>query len=119
MTKKLISIVLAICMLLTCITVLGSVTVAALSDGVYLVGTFNGTGYWDVSKLDDSLKMTQNPSNSLEYMIDKTLYAGDIFKCVRVVNGKIVQYYPGGSTNDCKASNSHILNGKASANVTI
>ena len=119
MTKKLISIVLAICMLLTCITVLGSVTVAALSDGVYLVGTFNGTGYWDVSKLDDSLKMTQNPSNSLEYMIDKTLYAGDIFKCVRVVNGKIVQYYPGGSNNDCKASNSHILNGKASANVTI
>ncbi len=92
MTKKIISIVLAVCMVFSCFTVLGLTASAAegaqtVDDGIYLMGSMNE---W---KEKAEYKFTANSASSGEYMLDTTLAANDEIK-VKKVAGSNATWYP-------------------------
>ncbi|WP_405343687.1 starch-binding protein, partial [Ruminococcus sp.] len=61
-----------------------------ITDGYYLVGTMTE---W---KADSAYKFSENTANPGEYMLSTTLAASDGIKAVKVENGKITTWYPGG-----------------------
>jgi hypothetical protein len=66
---------------------------ADVTDGYYLIGSING---WSVSGLNDGYKFSINPDNTSEYKLAAYLNADDELKVVRVENGSIAEWYPGG-----------------------
>lgn len=73
-----------------------STYVAPIEDGYYLIGDLNGVaGTWTIADLYVNRKLSVNPSNNAEYMIeDVTLAEGDSLKIVHVANRAIDGWFP-------------------------
>jgi hypothetical protein len=78
------------------------VEVEELEDGYYLIGQKG----WDESAIGPELKFVPNPNNSSEYMLETGLAVGDEIKVVRVANGAITEWFPGGNNYVVDAAHS-------------
>ena len=73
-----------------------------LADGFYLIGPD-----WTVGAIDPENVFAPNPSQSGEYLLETTLAAGDKIKVVRVENGGIEDWYPGGLGTEYTVDSAH------------
>ena len=91
--KKILSLFLAICMLLSLLTVGVSAadTRDALADGYYLSGTHNN---WDAASLTEALRFHESLGDPDEFILETELTQGQEFKVVRVENGAVTTWYP-------------------------
>ena len=69
--------------------------VVDLEDGYYI----NGLNGWSIYDLTAADKFEANPEAEGEYMITKTLAAGNEFKVVSVANNELVAWYPAEAGN--------------------
>jgi hypothetical protein len=83
----------------------GAVTVIkeALADGYYLIGQKG----WDVASIDPEQKFETNQENTNEYLLETGLAVGDGIKVVKVENGAIAEWYPGGVDNQYVVDAAH------------
>ena len=83
----------------------GAVTVIkeTLADGYYLIGQKG----WDVASIDPEQKFETNPSNTNEFLLETGLAVGDGIKVVKVENGAITEWYPGGVDNQYVVDAAH------------
>ena len=97
--KKIASLFLAICMLLSLLTIGVSAadTRDGLADGYYLNGTHNN---WDVASLTETLRFHESNGDPDEFILETTLTQGQAFKVVKVENGAVTAWYPDGVNND-------------------
>ena len=86
--------------------VAGTVTVEGaetLADGYYLIGQKG----WDVASIDPEQKFETNPENADEFLLETGLAVGDGIKVVKVENGAIAEWYPGGVDNQYVVDAAH------------
>ena len=74
-----------------------------LKDGYYLIGQKG----WDVASIDPEQKFETNPENTNEYLLETGLAVGDGIKVVKVENGAITEWYPGGVDNQYVVDAAH------------
>ena len=74
-------------------------TTSGLSSGYYLVGTLNGKDCWGVSSLSEDRKLSENPGNSGEYMLDYTFKNGDEIKVVKFDGTDYTRWYNSSGEN--------------------
>lgn len=86
--------------------VAGTVTVEGaetLADGYYLIGQKG----WDVASIDPEQKFETNPKKPEEFLLETGLAVGDGIKVVKVENGAITEWYPGGVDNQYVVDAAH------------
>ena len=74
-----------------------------LKDGYYLIGQKG----WDVASIDPEQKFETNPENTNEFLLETGLAVGDGIKVVKVENGAITEWYPGGVDNQYVVDAAH------------
>ncbi|MBR0223219.1 MAG: hypothetical protein IJL93_02980 [Bacteroidales bacterium] len=105
--KKAFSLILALCMVLSLLTVgvfAAPETRDGLADGYYLIGSHNG---WSADNLTEADRFHPSLGDPAEFVLETTLTQGQMFKVVRVENGAIATWYPEGSNNDYAVDAEH------------
>ena len=72
---------------------------STLTAGYYVVGTLNGVDCWGVDDLTEDRKLTSNPHNAGEYMLDYTFVKGDELKIVHYDGKGYTDWYNNGGDN--------------------
>lgn len=98
-TKKLISLVLVVAMMLS-VCAVGIFSAGAVADGYFLVGNINGDNSWQ-GGIHEDLQFTENAESDGEFLLTGvSLSAGDAIKVVDVAGDTVTTWYPDGMGND-------------------
>ena len=97
--KQLLSILLALCMILSLLTVgvFAEPQRDAPEDGYYLIGTHN---HWAAAELSEADRFHPSLGDASEFILETNLTQGQAFKVVRLENGAIATWYPDGPDNN-------------------
>ena len=104
--KRLLPLFLALCMVLSLLTVgaAAAETRDGLTDGYYLMGTHNN---WDAADLTEDLRFHESLGDPAEFILETDLALGQEFKVVKVENGAVTAWYPDGTNNNYVVDAAH------------